>query len=80
MKPTQRAGINAFLTSGFVVALIIVGIAWFFQPSWSTWSSPWMWGTLLFVWLMGAGQFYNMCLLEQIASGPKVNELTRPIP
>jgi hypothetical protein len=66
MKPTQRAGINAFLISGFVVALIILGIAWLFHPSWSTWASPWMWGTLLLMWFIGAGQVYNTCLQEQI--------------
>jgi len=55
MKTTNGALLYALLSSAIVIGGCAFGIHKLFDMNLSTWSSPWLWGPVLFFWLAFAG-------------------------
>lgn len=66
MSAKDRAVMKAGLRSFSAIAVVICGIQWLFEPSQSTWSSPWMWGPMLFLWIVFFNDAYPIVLQEDV--------------
>lgn len=57
MKPSSRALLLSMLFATIFVGGCAFGIHKLFSMNLSSWSSPWLWGPAVFLWLSCAGSF-----------------------
>jgi fatty acid desaturase len=66
MKPSQQIALGAAVAATVTTGLAAWGIQAVFEPTSSTWSSPWLWGSLVVLWLCAVGVFTETFTQQQV--------------